>query len=65
MPDPFAHGTPAGDDHTWVDPGQLPCPNCSCCLRRLCDTAREAELPCSRIVAPGPGVAVDDCPCAS
>ncbi len=39
MTDPYAHGTPAGDDHTWVRPTGAPCPHCHCCSAVLCQTA--------------------------
>lgn len=37
--DPFAHGVPAGDVHTWVRPESPPCPNCECCTAALCELA--------------------------
>lgn len=60
MVDPYAHGTPAGDHHTWVDPGRPDCPNCVCCLVRLCQTAQERGVPCTDLTI----LETADCPCA-
>lgn len=66
MNDPYAHGTPAGDHHTWVDPGQRDCPNCPCCTVRLCRTAAQAAQTCSQFVASLVGTTdVSGCPCTA
>lgn len=46
MSDPFAHGTPAGDYHTWVKPQRPPCPHCPCCTEALCRLAVEKSSAC-------------------
>lgn len=52
----------------WVRPGGGPCPNCACCSKRLCQTARAAEHEVMRDCATHAGRAdwdiVKDCPCA-
>ncbi len=64
--DPFAHGTPVGDDHTWVDPGQIFCPDCECCTIRLCRTAVERGRTCDEVGDSGPGVMdLRGCPCSA
>lgn len=67
MTDPFAHGTPVGDSHMWVDPGQEACPDCPCCTVRLCATAKEQARTCAQIAGtePRPGFhSVAGCRCA-
>lgn len=44
--DPYAHGTPAGDYHTWVKPAGEPCPHCECCTKALCRVAVEQLSAC-------------------
>lgn len=66
MTDPFAHGTPAGDHHTWVKPPSPDCPDCSCCTLALCSTAAERHTYCSALVGAGPDVMdVVGCPCSA
>lgn len=61
MADPFAHGTPAGDDHTWVKPANPPCPHCKCCTEALCRRAVEKRTACHW---EGKGdFDLADCPC--
>lgn len=63
MPDPFAHGTPAGDGHVWVDPGAAPCSDCECCTERLCRTATQAGQVCAA-ASPEPDL-VASCRCTT
>lgn len=65
MTDPFAHGTPVGDHHTWVDAGRLPCPDCSCCTVRLCERGREHAFGCQGVARAQDRETVRDCPCSS
>lgn len=44
--DLFAHGTPAGDFHTWVSPTSEDCSHCECCSKRLCRSAIEKNTAC-------------------
>ncbi len=64
--DPLAHGTPVGDGHTWIDPGQADCPDCECCVKRLCQKAKETGWDCYRTAdrQPTGGVNLRTCPCA-
>lgn len=62
--DPFAHGTPVGDDHMWADPGRMPCPDCPCCTVNLCRTAADRGRTCAAVGDSGPGVMdLRGCPC--
>jgi hypothetical protein len=65
----FAHGMPAGDDHTWVRPTSQPCPDCTCCSAALCQQAEEQDQQC-RCVGRSPRASVsarlfDRCPCTA
>lgn len=64
--DPFAHGTPSGDDHTWVNPNRLDCPSCSCCTVGLCRGAQRQSRSCSALVTNTGQDSHDvtSCPCA-
>lgn len=65
MIDLFAHGTPAGDDHTGVSPSSPDCPNCPCCTVTLCTRAVERHTICAAIVGAGSDVMdVNGCPCS-
>lgn len=66
IPDPFAHGTPVGDDHTWIDPGRVGCADCECCIARLCQIAQLQGTTCRALVTDtGPDTYdVTRCPCA-
>jgi len=46
LSDPFAHGTPVGDHHTWVRPESPPCPDCVCCSAALCELAVKKGTAC-------------------
>lgn len=63
MTDPYADGTPAGDDHTWVQPQPAPCPTCECCTADLCQQAKAATVPCELLG--DPGLYPRYCPCPS
>lgn len=66
MIDPFAHGTPAGDDHSWVRLEPPPCPTCKCCTAQLCERASRRGLPCDVIGRVGPDVhSLSTCPCSA
>jgi hypothetical protein len=59
--DPFAHGTPVGDHHTWVRHQNPPCPYCECCTEALCRRAVERDSACH---LEGSGdFQLADCPC--
>ncbi len=68
MSDPFAHGTPVGDDHSWVRPPAPDCPNCGCCTEQLCARANDFATSCAVWVngTPANGVMdVSKCPCTA
>jgi hypothetical protein len=65
MPDPFAHGTPVGDSHTWIDPSRRDCPDCECCTIRLCRDARESQRTCVQVAPMRDAALVHDCPCTA
>jgi hypothetical protein len=64
MADPFAHGTPVGDHHMWIDPSAGPCPNCDCCSARLCERGRAHAFGCHWVATSGRNL-VRDCPCSA
>lgn len=70
MSDPFAHGTPAGDYHTWVRPPSEPCPNCPCCSKLLCevaianDAAGEIASACHLVARGSSDYDLSLCPCS-
>jgi hypothetical protein len=62
--DPFAHGTPVGDYHSWVKPPPPDCPDCPCCTlaRRR---AQEHHTRCVVFVQSGADTMdVSNCPCS-
>lgn len=68
MPDPFAHGMPAGDYHSWVKPPSPNCPDCECCTSALCSRATSGGVPCWVLVngRPTDGVMdVSGCQCTA
>lgn len=65
MTDPFAHGTPAGDFHTWIKPEAEPCPDCPCCSARLCEAGRQNALGCALLCDGNDWSTVRDCPCSA
>ncbi len=60
--DPFAHGTPVGDYHSWVSPPSVECPHCPCCSKRLCEQAIKKDSAC-HWEGRGDVSALADCPC--
>lgn len=65
-PDPFAHGTPVGDYHSWVLPSSPACPDCECCTKALCDQARDRGRPCDWLARGGPDLRdMSRCPCSA
>jgi len=62
MADPFAHGAPVGDYHTWVRPESPPCPDCECCTAALCAKAVAENLAC-HLVGRGSDYDLSLCPC--
>ena len=65
MADLFAHGTPAGDFHTWIKPEPPACPNCSCCSERLCELGRQHAFGCGAVACAEDWVTVRGCPCSA
>ncbi|MEU6039755.1 hypothetical protein ABZ801_30575 [Actinomadura sp. NPDC047616] len=65
MTDPYAHGTPADDFHTWVKLAPTPCPDCECCAARLCELGRLHAFGCGAVADPGDWEIVRDCPCSA
>lgn len=63
MADPFAHGTPVGDYHSWVRPASEPCPDCPCCTVALCGAGREHLGGCGNVPGCTDREAVWRCPC--
>lgn len=66
MSDPYAHGMPEGDFHSWVKPTAPDCPNCGCCSARLCERGRKHVVGCRAAVGtPEEQNIVRNCPCSA
>ena len=61
---PVSDPTPPDDHHTWARPAPDGCPNCRCCSKRLCETAKEKGSFCDFVGAPGGDFDLSECPCA-
>lgn len=61
----IAHGTPAGDYHTWVRPNGQDCPHCECCTAALCEVGASLLDGCEAHTSWDARELVRGCPCSS